>query len=87
MPIDAASWYDRNPDRDSVYQGDVLSDVPVVFIPPLGDGGWLLLRPDPQHSLEQVLRGQTPRYLKLHPEVDVQGAWHLGSELVFARAS
>jgi hypothetical protein len=86
MPIDAASWYDRDPDRGSFYQGDVVSKVPVVFLPPLGDGGWLLLRPDTQHSLEQVLAGQSPKYLKLHSEVTLPDPWRLGKELVFAKA-
>jgi hypothetical protein len=86
MPIDAALWYDRDPDKGSFYQGDIVSGVPVVFLPPLGDGGWLLLRPDTQHTLEQVLAGQSPKYLKLHAEATLPDPWRLGKELVFAKA-
>ncbi len=85
MPIDALSWYVRNLEPGSLYQGDVVASVPVVFMPPSGDGQWTLLRPSPPHTLEQVLAGQTPRVLKPHPEGSRADAWQLGQDLVLAK--
>lgn len=84
MPIDAASWYERDPKDASLYQGDVVSDVPIVLMPP-AEGPWTILRPSPPHTVEQVLAGQTPRTLKPHPESSRPDAWELGSDLVLAK--
>lgn len=58
MAIDAVSWYDVNPDGGSLYQGDLLVGVPVVFMPPAGDGPWVLLRPSHPVTLEGALAGE-----------------------------
>jgi DNA-directed RNA polymerase subunit RPC12/RpoP len=85
MPIDAASWYVRDLGDDSLYQGDVVGNVPVVFMPPAGDGPWTILRPSPPQTVEQVLAGQTPRVLKPHAESARPDAWQLGQDLVLAK--
>lgn len=86
MPIDAASWYERRPNEESFYQGDVVSDIPLVYMPPAGNGPWPLLRPSPPHTLQQVLEGQTPRALRPHAESSRADAWQFGAELVLAKA-
>jgi hypothetical protein len=85
MPIDAASWYDRGPDEASLYQGDVISNVPIVLMPPAGGGPWTILRPSPPQTVEQVLAGQTPRVLKPHAESARPDAWQDGQDLVLAK--
>lgn len=85
MQIDAASWYERAVDSGSLYQGDVIGRVPVVFMPPAGGGQWIILRPSPPQTVAQVLAGQTPRVLKPHPESSRPDAWQLGQDLVLAK--
>jgi hypothetical protein len=84
MPITAASWYSGAPEDDSLYQGDVVKNVPVVLMPPV-QGPWIILRPSPPQTVEQVLAGQTPRVLKPHAESARPDAWQLGRDLVLAK--
>ncbi len=85
MTISAASWYARGPYEASLYQGDVVNNIPVVFMPPAGDGPWTILRPSPPQTVEQVLAGQTPRVLKPHAESSRPDAWQFGQDLVLAK--
>jgi hypothetical protein len=85
MPIDPASWYEPDPQDQELYQGDVVSDVPIVLMPPSSEGGWIVLRPSLPHTLQQVLAGQSPRTLKPYPESARTDAWQLGSDLVLAK--
>lgn len=87
MPITASSWYESNPTDGSLYQGDVVGDIPVLFMPAAGTS-WMVLRPSPPHTTEQVLAGQTPRALKPHAEVSRADAWQNGGEdLVMGKAT
>lgn len=86
MPIDAATWYDSVPDAGSRYQGDVLAGVPVVLMPPQGDGPWVLLRPSAPVTFERALAGDRPRSFTPHSENSLEERWPDDQELVLAKA-
>lgn len=86
MPITAAEWYDHDPDRRNLDQGDVLDGIPLVFAPPQ-NVRWVLLRPLPQGPIEDA-RGGLPR--KFHANVDgaLPTAWNRpDGELIMASAA
>ena len=86
MPIDSATWYDPHPDPSSIYQGDLLVDVPVVLMPPAGDGPWVLLRPSLPLTLEDALAGNIPKIFRPHAEnASNVMAWTGQQELVLAK--
>ena len=76
MPIFAKDWYEPQPDYTSFYQGDVVRDVPVIFLPDK-ISKWLLLRPDPQGNklIDDVLKGEIPKWFEVRPEGQVPDAW------------
>src|SRR6266536_5650766 len=83
--IDATRWYDPNPDRSAFYQGDVIDDVPLVFMPPLGKG-WVLLRPIPPVTPAEALAGKTPKAFAPRAEKALADAWTFDGEYVLAKA-
>lgn len=89
MPISAREWYEPNPDLTSFYQGDVIKNVPVIFLPEKITK-WLLLRPDPKSAkfIDDVLRGQICKWFQVFPEGQLEDAWQhsQNEELVAARA-
>jgi hypothetical protein len=90
MPVDVASWYDANPDQTSLYQGDVLDDIPLIFIPPK-ISKWIILRPNLKGALTDVdviLGGKIPKWFTANTEGSVKDAWTLGDkeEYVAAKA-
>ncbi len=89
MPADAASWYDANPDKTSLYQGDVLDDIPLIFIP-AKISKWIILRPNLKGAMtvDDVLGGQIPKWFEAHTEGQVPDAWQHadGEEYVAAKA-
>jgi hypothetical protein len=90
MPISAKDWYEPNPDHSSFYQGDVVRNVPVLFLPD-NISKWLLLRPDPRstkYHVDEVLGGQICRWLEAFTEAHLSDAWQHGKreELVAAKA-
>lgn len=86
MPIDSTTWYDPDPDPASIYQGDLLVDVPVVLMPPAGDGPWIVLRPSLPLTLEDALAGNVPKIFRPHAEnAPLVGAWAGKQELVLAK--
>jgi hypothetical protein len=87
MTIDAADWYDSNPDLTSLFQGDILQDVPVVFMPPAGSGKWILLRPSLPVTLEQALAGNTPKIFRPFVAGSAPEEWNTPDELVLAKAT
>lgn len=85
MPIDAASWYDKNPDLSRLEQGDVLEGVPVVFGPPKNKR-WTLLRPLPKGSPIEEAESGLPRQFRGDADWKFPTAWNKPEELVLARA-
>lgn len=89
MP-DVASWYDANPDKSSLYQGDVLEGIPLIFIPQK-ISKWLIPRPGPNSALtdvDSILGGQIPKWFRAQAEGSVKDAWSFadGEEFVAAKA-
>ena len=89
MP-DFASWYDANPDKTSLYQGDVLDDIPLIFIPDR-ISKWLVLRAPENAALtdvDAILGGQIPKWFRAQAEGSVRNAWTFGNgeEFVAAKA-
>ncbi len=89
MPADEASWYDANPDRTSLYQGDVLDNIPLVFIPPK-ISKWIILRPSLKGAatVDDVLGGQIPKWFQANVEGQIKDVWQHGDgeEYVAAKA-
>jgi hypothetical protein len=87
MPLLARDWYDQNPDLTSFYQGDIIRDVPVVFLPDK-ISKWMLLRPNlkgKQH-VDDVLGGQICKWFEAHPEGQLQDRWQFGDREEFVAA-
>jgi hypothetical protein len=84
--ITAERWYDQNPDISTLYQGDIIDDVPLVFMPPVGKG-WVLLRPSPPVMLHEALSGKTPKAFLPKAEKMLSDAWTMSSEFVLAKAA
>jgi len=87
MTIDAADWYDSDPDPNGFFQGDILERVPVVFMPPAGSGKWVLLRPSFPVTLEQALAGNTPKGFRPFVAGTAPEEWKTPDELVLAKAT
>jgi hypothetical protein len=87
MIIDAADWYDLNPDPTGFFQGDILDNVPVVFMPPAGSGKWVLLRPSFPVTLAQALAGNTPKSFRPFVAGTAPEEWSTPDELVLAKAT
>ena len=87
MATDTAAWYDASPDHTLLCQGDILDGIPLVFMPPASDAGWILLRPSKKVTLQEALSGKTPYSFLPRPEAAVQDAWSLGGEFVLARGN
>ncbi len=89
MPISAKDWYEPNPDLNSYYQGDIVRDVPIIFLPDK-ISKWLLLRPDPRAAkhIDAVLGGKMCKWLEVRDEGHLKDAWQFGKreELVAAKA-
>ncbi|MGA2606255.1 MAG: hypothetical protein ABSH01_02225 [Terriglobia bacterium] len=85
MPPLPKECYDANPDSSSLYQGDVLRGIPLVFMPPAGKS-WILLRPSPGTTLLEALEGRTPKVFAPRSEGALSDAWAHGREFVLAMA-
>src|ERR1700676_4628144 len=89
MPILPQDWYDANPDLTSFYQGDIIRDVPIIFLPDK-ISKWLLLRPDPKSKkyIDDVLGGEICKWFEAFPEGQLADKWQHGEheEFVAARA-
>ena len=86
MAITAADRYDPNPNFSYISQGDLLTGLPVVFMPPSGER-WVVLRPGKAITLQQAKRGMIPNVFKPSVEHDDPNAWQDAEELVVAKAS
>jgi len=82
-------FYDQNPiEPGKVYQGEIVTEVPVLFLPPSTER-WLLLRTD-RFPIEEVVAGKrTPSVLKVVDANKTDEAWRKdgGPEWVVALAS
>ncbi|SRR6266849_4305247 len=88
MPADVASWYDANPDKTSVYQGDVLNDIPLIFLPPK-ISKWIILRPNIKSvntDVDVVLGGQIPKWFTAQAEGSLKDAWQHGDDEEYVAA-
>jgi hypothetical protein len=87
MPIEAKDWYEPNPDLSSFYQGDVIRDVPVIFLPDKMSQ-WLLLRPDPRSKkvLDDIMGGEICSWFETFPEGLLQDRWQHGDRQEFVAA-
>jgi hypothetical protein len=89
MPILAKDWYEQEPDLTSFYQGDIIRDVPVVFLPDK-ISKWFILRPSAQSKkhVDDVLRGDICKWFESFPEGQLGDAWKHGDreEYVAAKA-
>src|SRR5229473_3623361 len=89
MPILAQDWYEQQPDLTSFYQGDIVRDVPIIFLPEK-ISKWFILRPgaNSKKHVDDVLRGEICKWFEAHPEGQLKDAWAYGEkeELVAAKA-
>jgi len=89
MPIAAKDWYEPQPDTSSFFQGDVVKDVPVVFLPDK-ISQWFLLRPNLQGAklLDDVLAGEICRWFEAFTEGSKQltDKWQHGNREEFVAA-
>jgi hypothetical protein len=86
VSISAADRYDPDPDLSFISQGDLLTGLPVVFMPPSGER-WVLLRPGKTITLQQAKRGMIPSVFKPSVEHDDPNTWEDSEELVVAKAT
>lgn len=89
MPILAKDWYEASPDQTGYYQGDIIRDVPIIFLPDK-ISKWFILRPDPKGKkhVDDVLRGEICKWFESFPEGQLDDKWKYGQkeEFVAARA-
>lgn len=89
MPISVADWYDREPDLTSFYQGDIIRDVPIIFLPDK-ISKWFILRPgaNSKKHVDDILRGEICKWFEASPAGQLKDAWKFGDgqEYVAARA-
>lgn len=91
MPIVARDWYLNLAEIDvtAFYQGDVIRDVPIVFLPDK-ISKWFILRPSPnsKKQVDDVLRGEICKWFEAMPEGQLKDAWTYGQkeEYVAAKA-
>jgi hypothetical protein len=87
MPIEATDWYEFSPDLTSFYQGDVVKDVPVIFLPDK-ISQWFLLRPNPRgkKTVDDILGGEICAWFEASPEGLVADKWQHGGREEFVAA-
>ncbi len=89
MPIVAKDWYQTELDFTSFYQGDIVRDVPITFLPDK-ISKWFILRPgaNSKKHVDDVLRGEICKWFEATPEGQLKDVWQHGQkeELVAAKA-
>jgi len=89
MPISANDWYEEDIDFTAFYQGDIIRDVPIIFLPEK-TSRWFILRPGPNSKkhVDDILRGEICKWFESAPEGNLKDAWQHGDkeELVAAKA-
>lgn len=86
MQIDAATWYDPGPDPSGLYQGDIIHDVPIVFMPPAAKR-WILLRPNKGLIADIKAGTYLPTAFQPRAEGQASQPWAGGEDLVLAKAT
>src|ERR1700678_4434074 len=90
MPILARDWYESKPDLTSFYQGDVILDVPVIFLPDK-ISKWFVLRPGNNSKLlaDDVMHGKIPKWFQIMVEGTLAAAdkWQPPERLEFVAAT
>jgi hypothetical protein len=89
MPISAKDWYEEDLDLTAFYQGDIIRDVPIIFLPER-ISKWFILRPgaNSKKHVDDVLRGEICKWFESAPAGQLKDAWQYGEkeELVAAKA-
>ena len=89
MPIVAKDWYQTEYDLTSFYQGDIVRDVPIIFLPDK-ISKWFILRPghNSKKHVDDILKGDICKWFESSPEGQLKDAWQHGKkeELVAAKA-
>lgn len=87
MPILAKDWYETELDLTSFYQGDIIRDVPIVFLPEK-ISKWFILRPgaNSKKHADDVLRGEICKWFESNPEGQLKDAWQHGQKEEFVAA-
>lgn len=89
MPISAKDWYASELDLTAFYQGDIIRDVPIIFLPDK-ISKWFILRPNTNSKkhVDDVLRGEICKWFEATPEGQLKDVWQYGEkeEFVAARA-
>ena len=89
MPISAKDWYEDDLDQTAFYQGDIIRDVPIIFLPDKMSK-WFILRPgqNSKKHVDDVLRGEICKWFESAPEGQVKDVWQHGAkeEYVAAKA-
>jgi hypothetical protein len=90
MPKLAKDWYEEQIDLTAFYQGDIIRDVPIIFLPDK-ISKWFILRPGPNSKkhVDDVLRGEICKWFESSPAGQLKDAWQHGNneEFVAAKAS
>ena len=87
MPISAQDWYETQPDKGSYYQGDIVKDVPIIFLPDK-ISKWFLLRHDPGANklIDDVLGGEICKWFEVFPAGQLRDRWQHGKREEFVAA-
>jgi hypothetical protein len=89
MPIAAKDWYQAPTEFDvtSFYQGDIVRDVPIIFLPDK-ISKWFILRPgsNSKKHIDDVLRGEICKWFEAFPEGQLQDVWKHGDKEEFVAA-
>jgi hypothetical protein len=87
MPISAKDWYEANPDHSSFYQGDIVRDVPIIFLPDK-ISKWFLLRQDPRANkhIDDLFGGEICKWFESFPEGQLKDRWQYGKREEFVAA-
>jgi hypothetical protein len=87
MPILAKDWYETEIDYTAFYQGDIIRDVPVTFLPHK-ISKWFILRPgaNSKQHVDDVLRGDICKWFEAFPEGQLADKWKHGQREEFVAA-
>jgi hypothetical protein len=87
MPIVAKDWYQTEIDLTSFYQGDIVRDVPIIFLPDR-ISKWFILRPGANSKIlvDDLLKGDICKWFEAAPEGQLKDAWQHGKKEEFVAA-
>jgi hypothetical protein len=89
-PVSPKDCYEEEIDQTAFYQGDIIRDVPIIFLPDK-ISKWFILRPgaNSKKHVDDVLRGDICKWFESTPAGQLKDAWQHGNseEYVAAKAS